>query len=94
MLSNLELQLIPQVRVQELLGISAMTLWRWQREPSFPTPISHNGRKFFRATEIYNWQESYRGHDGREITNADVGRVIGRKANSTFSESSDVGGVK
>ena len=74
MITKENLQLLPQKCVAELFGVSGMTLWRWQLEPNFPTPISHKGRKFFRATEIFRWQESHRGNAGQQITNANTGR--------------------
>ena len=46
----------PQVR--ERYGISAMTLWRWQRDPRlcFPGPIEIHGRKRWRESDLANWE--------------------------------------
>ena len=78
MYDNQELQLIPQPRAQELMGISAMTLWRWQKLTDFPKAKIIRGRKYFRASEISSWIESQDGAPSREIPNADAGRTKGR----------------
>jgi predicted DNA-binding transcriptional regulator AlpA len=78
MQTQLDLQLIPQSRTQKLLGISAMTLWRWQKQNGFPNPKVIRGRKYFRASEINSWIESQECGSSREIPNADAGRTKGR----------------
>lgn len=40
-------------------GKSAMTIWRWQRDPrvNFPPPdITINGRNYWRRSTIRKWQ--------------------------------------
>jgi predicted DNA-binding transcriptional regulator AlpA len=68
MLPDQELQLIPQPRVQELLGISAMTLWRWQKAATFPVAKLKNGRKYFFAKEIKSWIDAQDEGDGTRPT--------------------------
>ena len=51
-----DLQLLTQPRTQEVLGVSPMTFWRWQKEiQDFPTAILIRGRKYFREAEIAQW---------------------------------------
>jgi predicted DNA-binding transcriptional regulator AlpA len=40
-----------------MIGISAVTLWRWRHDPSmgFPTAKRINGRTFFAWDEIAAW---------------------------------------
>ena len=73
-----DLQLIPQPRAQELLGVSAMTLWRWQKQAAFPKAKTIRGRKYFRAVEIETWIDKQQSDAVRVIPNADAGRVKGR----------------
>lgn len=64
-----ELQLIPQPRAQELLGVSAMTLWRWQKAiPDFPNALLIRGRKYFKEAEIAQWIEAKQQASVSEIT--------------------------
>jgi predicted DNA-binding transcriptional regulator AlpA len=46
--------LIPDPQVQKELGISAMTLWRWDRDPKlgFPPPIRIRRRKYRRRSAL------------------------------------------
>jgi hypothetical protein len=48
-------KLIPDSKVaKERYGVSAMTLWRWDRDPelNFPKPIRIRGRKYRDADEL------------------------------------------
>ena len=72
------LQLISQPRVQELIGISAMTLWRWQKQTDFPKAKIIMGRKYFRATDIQSWIDGQQDACLRVIPSADIGRKKGR----------------
>ena len=40
-------------------GISAMTRWRWQRDSrlGFPIPISINGRRMWRVSDLEAWED-------------------------------------
>jgi predicted DNA-binding transcriptional regulator AlpA len=38
-----------------------MTMWRWRRDdPTFPKPISINGRLYFKRRELLAWLASKR----------------------------------
>ena len=41
-------------------GISAMTLWRWERDPvlPFPAPLVINRRKFYELHKIEAWERA------------------------------------
>jgi hypothetical protein len=43
-------------------GISAMTLWRWERDPKLglPQAIEINGRDYFDLAEVEAWERSRR----------------------------------
>lgn len=47
-------------RVDLRYGISAMTRWRWQRDArlGFPNPISINGRKLWRVSDLQSWERA------------------------------------
>ena len=46
--------------VDERYDISPMTRWRWQRRTDldFPKPITINGRKLWRLSELEEWERS------------------------------------
>lgn len=73
-----DIQLIPQHRAQDLLGVSAMTLWRWQKNADFPQAIAIQGRKYFRAAEIQTWIDAQGNDTPHEIPDATEGRTKGR----------------
>jgi predicted DNA-binding transcriptional regulator AlpA len=41
--------------LRKMLGISAMTLWRWRRAGGFPGAKVINGRLYFASDEIEAW---------------------------------------
>ena len=47
-------------KIDARYGISAMTRWRWQRDPKlgFPPPMKINGRKLWRLSELESWERS------------------------------------
>ncbi|XYD10144.1 DNA-binding protein [Methylobacterium sp. NMS12] len=46
--------------LQRYDGISAMTLWRWERDPilPFPAPFVVNRRKFYDLHKIDAWERA------------------------------------
>ena len=54
-------QYITSRKVQERFGISAMTLWRWERDRrlSFPKPTNINRRKYFDLAEVEAWERQH-----------------------------------
>jgi hypothetical protein len=52
-------ELIPEAKVRERYGVSAMTLWRWDRTPNlgFPPAIVIRRRKYRRASELERWEQ-------------------------------------
>ena len=40
-----------------MLGVTAMTVWRWGRDPklAFPTPTVIRDRKYWNRTDINDW---------------------------------------
>lgn len=58
-----DLELLPQPKVCTLLGISAMTLWRWRRSPEldFPEPIYICGRLYWRRRALNAFLERQAG---------------------------------
>lgn len=51
---------LPTKRVLERYGVSAMTLWRWEREAilPFPAPLVINRRKFYSLPKIEAWERA------------------------------------
>jgi hypothetical protein len=50
--------LVPDPQVLERYGITAMTLWRWDRDPElgFPKPIYIRLRKYRRLSQLVAWE--------------------------------------
>lgn len=49
-------------RLRELIGVSAVTLWRWRNDKAagFPAAIKINDRLYFRKDEIAVWLSKQR----------------------------------
>ena len=49
--------LIPGSKLRNLIGISAVTLWRWRRNKraNFPQATTINGRNYFSWAEVRAW---------------------------------------
>ena len=47
-------------QVDKRYSISAMTRWRWERNPglAFPSPITINGRKLWKLSDLEAWERS------------------------------------
>jgi predicted DNA-binding transcriptional regulator AlpA len=52
-----ECVLIPGPRLRRMLGVSAVTLWRWRhnKQTAFPLAKSINGRLYFPWPEVQAW---------------------------------------
>ena len=44
-------------------GVSAMCIWRWQRDErvQFPAPVKINNRNYWRAGDLRHWQAKQAG---------------------------------
>jgi predicted DNA-binding transcriptional regulator AlpA len=53
-------RLLPEAKVRERYGVSSMTLYRWDRNPSlnFPPPLRINNRKYRDASELDAFDEA------------------------------------
>ncbi len=53
-------QYITSRKIQDRFGISAMTLWRWERDKKlgFPTSTNINRRKYYDLAEIEVWERA------------------------------------
>jgi len=53
---------IPGRKVREMLGISAVTLWRWRHDKNlgFPQPSKINDRLYFPRGQVLEWLEAQR----------------------------------
>jgi predicted DNA-binding transcriptional regulator AlpA len=49
---------LPAVAVRTRYGVSDMSIFRWLRkeELQFPQPIRINGRRFWKLTELEEWE--------------------------------------
>jgi predicted DNA-binding transcriptional regulator AlpA len=54
-------RLVNRRQLRELVPVSDMTIWRWEKAGLFPRHISINGRNYWRLSEISVWFESVSG---------------------------------
>lgn len=49
--------LVPGPKLRRMIGVSAVTMWRWRRDPEmhFPVPRSINGRNYFPWADVQAW---------------------------------------
>ena len=45
-------RLITRRQLQDLLPVSAMTIWRWEQEGRLPKHVTIGGRSFWRRSEV------------------------------------------
>jgi prophage regulatory protein len=51
-------RLINRRQLRELIPVTDMTIWRWEKAGLFPRHLSINGRNYWRLSEIVAWLES------------------------------------
>jgi predicted DNA-binding transcriptional regulator AlpA len=59
-LNTTDRRFLPDPQVQKRYGVSAMTLYQWDRDPKldFPPPLRINGRKFRDLEQLELWERS------------------------------------
>jgi predicted DNA-binding transcriptional regulator AlpA len=74
-IKDFDLGLIPDPEVARQLGVTLMTIWRWDHDPSmgFPKPIRLRTRKYRRASDLIAWRDSL-------VREAAANRKAGKKA--------------
>ena len=52
-----DMVLVPAPKLRRMLGISAVTLWRWRHDPklAFPSAKQINNRIFFVWADVEDW---------------------------------------
>ena len=60
----LESDNIPIKEVVRRVGVTASTIVRWVKKGAFPQPYTYNGRTFFSAEEIEDWQNEKKNNRG------------------------------
>jgi predicted DNA-binding transcriptional regulator AlpA len=56
----IEAEWLPAAKLAVFLNVSAMAIWRWERDPrlEFPQPTIINGRKYWNRTDINGWMRA------------------------------------
>lgn len=62
--------------LESRLGISRMTLWRWEKEGKFPSPLYMGNKRVWRLEEILAWEASaVHAGGGRRLPNKKAPRL-------------------
>jgi predicted DNA-binding transcriptional regulator AlpA len=48
-------RLLPRRELRDLVPVSDMTIWRWERDRQFPRHLSINGRNYWLRSEVFDW---------------------------------------
>jgi len=48
-------RLLPRRELRNLVPVSDMTIWRWERDGQFPRHLSINGRNYWLRSEVCGW---------------------------------------
>jgi len=57
---NVDDRLLPDAEVCQRYGVTPMTLWRWDHDPtlSFPPAVRIRSRKYRRLSTLVQWERS------------------------------------
>ena len=55
---------IPIKEVIKRVGVTKSSIVRWVKKGAFPPPYTYNGRTFFSAKEIEDWQNETKNNRG------------------------------
>ena len=53
-------RLLPRRELRNLVPVSDMTIWRWERDGQFPRHLSINGRNYWLRSEVLRWMAAQR----------------------------------
>jgi len=59
-------RLINSTQLRELWPVSAMSVWRAERQSDFPRHLKIRGRSFWRLAEVLEWLEDH-GKGGGDV---------------------------
>jgi predicted DNA-binding transcriptional regulator AlpA len=59
-MSNIETEWLSGAKLAAMLGVTSMTVWRWEQNDklAFPRPTIINGRKYWHRDAINNWMRA------------------------------------
>jgi predicted DNA-binding transcriptional regulator AlpA len=54
-------RLLPAAQVQKRYSVTAMSIWRWLKNPTlaFPPPVVINTRRDWRLSDLVEWELSH-----------------------------------
>jgi predicted DNA-binding transcriptional regulator AlpA len=55
-----EERLVPRRLLRRLVPVSDMTIWRWERDGSFPRHLAIHGRNYWLHSEVKEWMAKQR----------------------------------
>ncbi|MGH6924648.1 MAG: helix-turn-helix transcriptional regulator [Propylenella sp.] len=50
-----EERLLPRRLLRKLVPVSDMTIWRWERDGTFPQHLTVHGRNYWLYSEVKDW---------------------------------------
>ena len=50
-----EILLVPAPKLRRMIGVSAVTMWRWRTRAGFPAATIINGRNYFPWADVLAW---------------------------------------
>lgn len=53
-------KLLPRRLLRKLVPVSDMTIWRWERDGSFPRHLTVHGRNYWLNSEVRAWMAGQR----------------------------------
>lgn len=57
---------LPVRRVHARYDVSDPTLRRWLRNTDFPKPVLFSGRRYWRLSDLVEWEEQKAAHSGAQ----------------------------
>jgi predicted DNA-binding transcriptional regulator AlpA len=62
-------RLLSRKLLRQLMPVSDMTIWRWERDGTFPKHLTINGRNYWLFRDVMSWLEIQKSRSLEKVKN-------------------------